>query len=85
MAVVLLYQLGEGAPEEALKPGTGILSQLATGHNTQPYRAAANARTQMTLFWCLVVAKETAWPCAALHAQCRSPCALAGLLVGGTV
>lgn len=28
VAVTLLYELGEGAPEEALKPGTGGLAQL---------------------------------------------------------
>lgn len=27
----LLYELGEGASEEALKPGTGALGQLALG------------------------------------------------------
>lgn len=31
LAVSLLYELGEGAPEEALKPGTGELGQLALG------------------------------------------------------
>ena len=29
MAVVLLYELGEGAPEEALKADSGALGQLA--------------------------------------------------------
>ena len=31
LAVMLLYQLGEGAAEETLKPGSGALGQLATG------------------------------------------------------
>lgn len=31
LAVTLLYHLGEGASEEALKPGTGLIAQLATG------------------------------------------------------
>lgn len=34
MAVTLLYHLGEGAQEEALKPGTGIIAQLAYGMTT---------------------------------------------------
>lgn len=34
LAITLLYQLGEGAAEETLKPGSGTLGQLATG--TQP-------------------------------------------------
>lgn len=29
MAVILLYELGEGAPEEALKPDSGALGRLA--------------------------------------------------------
>lgn len=29
--MTLLYHLGEGASEEALKPGTGIIAQLAIG------------------------------------------------------
>ena len=29
----LLYQLGEGAAEETLKPGSGSLGQLATGES----------------------------------------------------
>lgn len=29
MAVVLLYELGEGAPEAALKPPNGVLCQLS--------------------------------------------------------
>ena len=29
IAVVMLYELGEGAPEEALKPDSGTLGQLA--------------------------------------------------------
>ncbi|KAI7842372.1 hypothetical protein COHA_004011 [Chlorella ohadii] len=31
VAVSLLYQLGEGAPEADTKPGTGVLAQLAAG------------------------------------------------------
>lgn len=31
VAVSLLYQLGEGAPEGDTKPGTGVLAQLAAG------------------------------------------------------
>lgn len=31
LALSLLYQLGEGAAEETLKPGSGALGQLATG------------------------------------------------------
>jgi exportin-T len=31
VAVTLLYQLGEGAPDEALRPGTGALGQMAAG------------------------------------------------------
>ena len=31
LAVTLLYELGEGASEEAMKPGTGALAQLAQG------------------------------------------------------
>ena len=31
LAITLLYQLGEGAAEETLKPGSGTLGQLATG------------------------------------------------------
>ena len=27
----MLYQLGEGAPEETLKPGSGALGQMAAG------------------------------------------------------
>ena len=27
----LLYQLGEGAPEADVKPGSGVLAQLAAG------------------------------------------------------
>ena len=29
--MTLLYELGEGASEEAMKPGTGALAQLAQG------------------------------------------------------
>ena len=29
--MTLLYELGEGAPEDAMKPGTGALAQLAQG------------------------------------------------------
>ena len=36
MAVTLLYQLGEGAPEETLKPGSGALGQMAAGARTHP-------------------------------------------------
>ena len=35
LAVTLLYQLGEGAAEETLKPGSGALGQLATGKRLQ--------------------------------------------------
>ena len=31
LAITLLYELGEGASEEAMKPGTGALAQLAQG------------------------------------------------------
>ncbi|KAK9827309.1 hypothetical protein WJX81_002974 [Elliptochloris bilobata] len=31
VAITLLYQLGEGAPEETLKPGSGALGQMAAG------------------------------------------------------
>ena len=31
LAVTLLYELGEGAPEDAFKPGSGTLGQLALG------------------------------------------------------
>ncbi len=31
LAITLLYELGEGASEEAIKPGTGALAQLAQG------------------------------------------------------
>ena len=31
LAVTLLYELGEGASEEAFKPGSGALGQLALG------------------------------------------------------
>lgn len=31
VAVTLLYQLGEGAPDEALRPGSGALGQMAAG------------------------------------------------------
>jgi exportin-T len=31
LALTLLYELGEGAPEEAFKPGRGTLGQLALG------------------------------------------------------
>jgi hypothetical protein len=34
IAVTLLYELGEGAPEEAMKPRTGALAQLAQGKAT---------------------------------------------------
>ena len=30
----MLYQLGEGAAEETLKPGSGALGQLATGQSS---------------------------------------------------
>lgn len=36
LAVTLLYQLGEGAAEETLKPGSGALGQLATGKAAIP-------------------------------------------------
>lgn len=36
VAVTLLYQLGEGAPEETLKPGSGALGQMAAGARTHP-------------------------------------------------
>ena len=35
LAITLLYQLGEGAAEETLKPGSGTLGQLATGATPQ--------------------------------------------------
>jgi len=31
LAITLLYELGEGASEDAMKPGTGALAQLAQG------------------------------------------------------
>ena len=31
LAVTLLFELGEGAPEDAFKPGSGTLGQLALG------------------------------------------------------
>ena len=31
VAITMLYQLGEGAPEETLKPGSGALGQMAAG------------------------------------------------------
>lgn len=34
LAVTLLYELGEGASEEAMKPRTGALAQLAQGEAT---------------------------------------------------
>ena len=34
--MTLLYELGEGAPEEALKPGSGALGQLALGESWLP-------------------------------------------------
>lgn len=37
MAITLLYQLGEGAAEETLKPGSGALGQLATGETKSPH------------------------------------------------
>lgn len=37
MAITLLYQLGEGAAEETLKPGSGTLGQLATGAQPQQH------------------------------------------------
>ena len=36
LAVTLLYELGEGAPEEALKPGSGMLGHLALGDMPLP-------------------------------------------------
>ena len=33
LAITMLYQLGEGAAEETLKPGSGALGQLATGQS----------------------------------------------------
>lgn len=37
LAITLLYQLGEGAAEETLKPGSGTLGQLATGASPQHF------------------------------------------------
>lgn len=37
IAVTLLYHLGEGASDEALKPGTGHIAQLATGAAVVPH------------------------------------------------
>ena len=34
LAITMLYQLGEGAAEETLKPGSGALGQLATGQSS---------------------------------------------------
>ena len=34
LAVTLLYELGEGASEDAMKPGTGALAQLAQGEQS---------------------------------------------------
>ncbi len=31
LAITMLYELGEGASEDAMKPGTGALAQLAQG------------------------------------------------------
>ena len=31
LAVTLLYELGEGAPEDAFKPGSGTLGQACAG------------------------------------------------------
>lgn len=39
VAVSLLYQLGEGAPEGDTKPGTGVLAQLAAGIMATEVRA----------------------------------------------
>ena len=43
LAVTLLYQLGEGAAEETLKPGSGALGQLATGTLCACVRACMRA------------------------------------------
>lgn len=44
LAVTLLYELGEGASEDAMKPGTGALAQLAQGRFTN---GSVNSRSAM--------------------------------------
>ena len=48
LAITLLYELGEGASEDAMKPGTGALAQLAQGeaqHMWNPYPSGGHITT----------------------------------------
>ena len=47
LAVSLLYELGEGASEEALKAGSGALGQLALGERLLPSLLTSGSY----LFW----------------------------------
>lgn len=64
MAVTLLYELGEGAPEEALKPGSGALGQLALllmGQSQLPagqHRLVALAVMECTVRYCRALQQQ---------------------------
>jgi len=67
MAVTLLYELGEGAPEEALKPGSGALGQLALATVASPgglpcarHRLVALAVMECTVRYVRVFASQQA-------------------------
>ena len=54
IALSLLYQLGEGAPEEALRPGSGMLAQLAGGLFGADVPAASHRLVALALLECYV-------------------------------
>jgi hypothetical protein len=74
IGVTMLYQLGEGAPDEALKPGSGSLGALAAGVPHKPYAGMVVSDVPAPAFvvhvslphMCLAVNFERwqAWQCA---------------------
>lgn len=62
LAVTLLYELGEGASEEAMKPGTGALAQLAQGKATDMSLAAQSMDMPLFgLLWALQWSGPASW------------------------
>ena len=51
LAITLLYQLGEGAVEETLKPGSGALGQLAIGEASPNHGYHDRHRTYSGQVW----------------------------------
>lgn len=62
VAVSLLYQLGEGAPEADTKPGSGVLAQLAAGIMATEVRAGAGlGRASLWRSHCRCVMRAAPW------------------------